>query len=203
MSLSTDVSGTSRAVLAPPAWIFAFLVIPSAVFRHGFAFTALGSLLRTDGMKVDEIANVVAMFALPQMLYFVWSPLVDFWLKRRTWVAVSSVGAGALLGIAMQAKHLGTALPEALLLLGMCVVMVSVAGLGGLMAEVLPAERKTRGLGLQPGREPWIRSPGRWRSTVPLGTYGAARVWDCVWSAGCRAGVAGVAGLRDRARGRW
>ncbi len=60
---------------------------------------------------------------------------------------IRKVVAGTLLGIAMQARHLGTFWPEALLLVGMCVVMLSVAALGGLMAEVVPADRRTRASG--------------------------------------------------------
>jgi len=136
---------------APPAWIFGLLVIPGAVYRHGIGTTAVSSLLRSEGMKVGDIAHVVGLLVVPAMLYFLWSPLVDFWLRRRTWAAVTSMAAGALLGAAMQLPRLGGVWPGTLLTLGMCVVMMGTAALGGLMAEVLPAEGKTRASGFYQG----------------------------------------------------
>ena len=81
---------------APPVWIFAFLVLPPAVLSNGFVGTALGSLLRSEKMPLADIASYISVLQLPSMLYFLWSPLVDFWIRRRTWVAVSAAGAGLL-----------------------------------------------------------------------------------------------------------
>jgi PAT family beta-lactamase induction signal transducer AmpG len=128
----------------PPVWIFAFLVLPPAVLSNGFVGTALGSLLRSEKMPLATIASYMAVLQLPSMLYFAWSPLVDFWIRRRTWVAVSAVGAGLLLWSALQWKTLNGAWQESLLVAAHMFVLLVSAALGGLMAEVVPHHLKTR-----------------------------------------------------------
>ncbi len=61
-------------------------------------------LLRKHGMPVDRIANIVAIALLPSIWAFLWSPLADTGIRRRTWVIFSSLaasvaGAAAILGI--------------------------------------------------------------------------------------------------------
>jgi PAT family beta-lactamase induction signal transducer AmpG len=142
-----DVEGVGRKTAgraAPPVWIFAFLVLPAAVFANGFTATALGSLLRSEKMPLADIASYASVLALPPMLYFLWSPLVDFWMRRRTWVAVSAAGAGLLLWTALQWDRLGGVWQESLLVMAQMLVLLVSAALGGLMAEVVPAHLKTR-----------------------------------------------------------
>jgi PAT family beta-lactamase induction signal transducer AmpG len=142
-----DVEGAARKPVGrrpPPVWIFAFLVLPPAVLSNGFVFTALGSLLRSEKMPLADIASYIAVLQLPSMLYFLWSPLVDFWIRRRTWVAVSAAGAGLLLWTALQWNRLGGAWQESLLVVALMFVLLVSAALGGLMAEVVPAHLKTR-----------------------------------------------------------
>jgi PAT family beta-lactamase induction signal transducer AmpG len=135
------------SVPAPPTWIFSLLVLPSAIVANGFTSTVVGSMLRGEGMPVSEIADVIAWLQIPASLYFLWSPLVDFWIRRRTWIALSSVGAGVLLCLALQPKRLGAPLPVALLVLALVVVLMGSAAMGGLMAEVVPPELKVRASG--------------------------------------------------------
>ena len=129
---------------APPVWMFALLVLPYAVFSNGFVNTVVAVLLRAEQVPLDRIANVNALLLAPAMLYCLWSPLVDFWLRRRTWVAIASGIAGLLLGLALQFRSLAAAGPKFLLVLAMAVVMLTSSGVGGLMAAVVPPELKTR-----------------------------------------------------------
>jgi len=132
---------------APPVWIFAFLVLPPAVLSNGFVGTALGSLLRSEKMPLADIASYISVLQLPSMLYFLWSPLVDFWIRRRTWVAVSAAGAGLLVWTTLQWNTLGGAWQESLLVVALMLSLLVSAALGGLMAEVVPAKLKTRAAG--------------------------------------------------------
>lgn len=139
-----DVGQKPAGKRPPPVWIFAFLVLPPAVFSNGFVSTALGSLLRSEKMPLAEIAGYLSVLALPPMLYFLWSPLVDFWMRRRTWVAVSAALAGLLLWSALQWSRLGGVWQESILVAAHMFVLLVSAALGGLMAEVVPSHLKTR-----------------------------------------------------------
>lgn len=142
-----EVEGVARKAsrrTGPPVWIFAFLVLPPAVLSNGFVGTALGSLLRSEKMPLATVASYLAVLQLPPMLYFLWSPLVDFWMRRRTWVAVSSAAAGLTLWATLQWGGLDGVWQESLLFVAMMFVLLTTAGLGGLMAEVVPHHLKTR-----------------------------------------------------------
>ncbi len=132
------------AVLPPPVWIFALLVLPNAIFSNGFVGTVLSSLLRSEHMSLGDIANVTALISLPPTLYFLWSPLVDFLIRRRTWIAVAGTATGTLLCAALEAPKLGAPGPRFLLLLAMSVSLLMSAAIGGLMAALVPPDHKAR-----------------------------------------------------------
>jgi PAT family beta-lactamase induction signal transducer AmpG len=52
-------------------------------------------LLRKHGVSVDKIADVVAISAIPNFWYFLWSPVVDLGFLRRTWILIAA-GVSAL-----------------------------------------------------------------------------------------------------------
>jgi PAT family beta-lactamase induction signal transducer AmpG len=66
-----------------------------------YAFTAsvtsllVPYLLRNHGVSVDQIANVVVVANLPLIWSFLWSPLADIGLRRRSWAVLAALGAGA------------------------------------------------------------------------------------------------------------
>jgi PAT family beta-lactamase induction signal transducer AmpG len=47
-------------------------------------------LLRKHGVPVDRIAEVVAIAAIPNFWYFLWSPVVDIGFLRRTWILIAA-----------------------------------------------------------------------------------------------------------------
>ena len=128
----------------PPVWIFALLALPNATFTNGFVSTVMPSLLRSEHLSLEAIANMSALISLPPAFYFLWSPIVDFLIRRRTWIAVSGCVTGALLCAALQTPMLGAPGPRTLLVLAMCVSLLMSASLGGLMAALVPAEQKAR-----------------------------------------------------------
>src|SRR5580698_7434410 len=102
VGLAVD-EGVRPSVPPPPVWIFSLLVLPQAIYSSGFVSTVMSSLLRSEHMSLEAIANMTALISLPPALYFLWSPMVDFWIRRRTWIAASGTLAGVMLCAALQA----------------------------------------------------------------------------------------------------
>src|SRR5579871_2434321 len=84
----------------PPPWLFLILILPGGVY-NGFIQTPLSFLLGKAGVAVDRIANIESLMQVPPVLYFLWAPLVDMKLRRRTWLVLASVGSAACLALAM------------------------------------------------------------------------------------------------------
>jgi PAT family beta-lactamase induction signal transducer AmpG len=129
---------------APAPFIFAILNLPHAVVISGVCGTLLSYLLRQQGIDPHHIANENALFLLPGSLFFLWSPLTDFLMRRRTWLAGSSAVAGVAVGLALQLHSYASKSAVALLLCAVCVVLLSSASVGGLAASLMPEQKKTR-----------------------------------------------------------
>jgi MFS family permease len=105
----------------------------------GFVTTAMPFLLRKQGIPVDQIASISALAGIAQVVYVLWSPLVDMGLTRRAWVLVLSGVSAAMLFAAVVLplpKHLP--LYGALLILGNAVNTSCSIASGGLMAVMVP-----------------------------------------------------------------
>ena len=46
-------------------------------------------VLRQQGVAVDRIAEIVAVASIPNVWYFLYSPVVDLGLRRRTWILLA------------------------------------------------------------------------------------------------------------------
>jgi PAT family beta-lactamase induction signal transducer AmpG len=77
-----------------PPWIFGILTIPYGAF-NAVITVLMPFLLRKHGVPVDKIADVVAISAIPNFWYFLWSPVVDIGFLRRTWILIAA-GVSAL-----------------------------------------------------------------------------------------------------------
>lgn len=84
----------------PQPWAFVLLPLPYGIFL-GYIQTALPWLLRQNGYPVDRIGSIVALVLAPMTLYFLWSPVIDFWLRRRAWTVLLSALSGAMLAAAI------------------------------------------------------------------------------------------------------
>src|SRR5260370_16536625 len=81
----------------PAPWVFGIANLPYGVYS-GFIGTAMPYLLRNAGLTVDRIADISAMTLAPAIWYFLWSPLVDVGLRRRSWlILMSALSAGCML----------------------------------------------------------------------------------------------------------
>lgn len=102
----------------------------------------LGYLLTQQGMKIDVASHWISILALPTSLYFLYSPLTDFLLKRRTWLMVGSLCTALLMLFAFSQKTLAAATPLRLILLSGCFVQLVVASCGGMMGTLHSASSR-------------------------------------------------------------
>ena len=73
----------------PAPWLFSLLILPLGIVV-GFKSTPLPFLLAEAGVPVDRIATISSIVNLPGVLVFLWAPLVDIKLRRRTWLAIGT-----------------------------------------------------------------------------------------------------------------
>src|SRR5579863_140034 len=128
---------TSRTWPAP--WLFSILILPFGIMV-GLNFTPLPFLLAQAGVPVDHIARIFSIAPLPGVLLFLWSPIVDVKLRRRTWLAIATLATAASVCVyfpLIGAAHL--ALLTALIVAGGIAASFIVAACGGLMVRMLPA----------------------------------------------------------------
>ncbi|WP_353069024.1 hypothetical protein RBB75_19315 [Tunturibacter empetritectus] len=118
-------------------WIFGLLVAPSAVVANGIIQGGvLGYLLTQQGMKIDVASHWLSILALPTTLYFLYSPLTDFLLKRRTWLMLGSLCAAVLMLLAFRQQSIAAPTPLRLILLSGCLTQLVFASCGGMMGTL-------------------------------------------------------------------
>jgi len=117
-------------------WLFGLLIAPDAVISLGLVGGGLSYLLRTQGVDPGRSASIIALLSLPHAIYFLWGPITDFWLRRRTWLIVSAAAAAATLLVAFRQPRLGSPTAVGLLFLAACFGVVVPAACGGLMGSL-------------------------------------------------------------------
>ena len=132
---SALVERDSPTVSHERPWLFNFLIAPDAVISLGLINGALGFLLRDEGVDPARAASIVALLCVPHAIYFIWGPVTDFWMRRRTWLLLASA-ASALTVFGAFRHHLASPLAVALLFAGSCLGMIVPAACGGLMGEM-------------------------------------------------------------------
>jgi MFS family permease len=140
--LATSVNVTNRQWPAP--WLFAVLILPLGMYI-GFIWTALPFLLTKAGVSVEEISHISALLQIPPILMFLWTPVVDVKLRRRSWLMLAAITAAACLWIAcplVGAAHL-TLLTALLFFAGMVLALVAASG-GALMATMLSVSGQSK-----------------------------------------------------------
>src|SRR5580698_9014678 len=89
-------------------WLFGLLVAPMAVLANGIIQGVLSFLMRRQGVGVGRSSEIISLLILPQTIYFLWSPITDFLMRRRTWLMLGSVAAGILMAVAFHDHRLDT-----------------------------------------------------------------------------------------------
>ncbi len=139
-------SPQAPAVARERPWLFAFLIAPTAVIAIGLVNGALSYLLRREGINPARGSQIVALLTIPHTIYFLWCPIADFWMRRRTWVLVSSGAAAATLAVAFHQPSLASPWAIRLILLSFCFALLTAASTGGIMGA-LQTERNRRTAG--------------------------------------------------------
>jgi MFS family permease len=103
-------------------------------------------VLRRHGVPVERIASIGALVQAPSIWYFLWAPVVDVGLRRRTWVILLSVATAVSAAFAIGS---GAAVrPLTLLLVCASVFNQPVSSaVGGLVATVMRNDVRGRTAG--------------------------------------------------------
>ena len=117
-------------------WLFNFLIAPMAVMSIGLVDGALSYLFRREGVDPGRSGSILALLSLPHAIYFLWGPVTDFWLRRRTWLMLAAAAAGLTLLAAFHQGRLASPLGVGLLFLAVCFGGLVVAACGGIMGAV-------------------------------------------------------------------
>jgi MFS transporter, PAT family, beta-lactamase induction signal transducer AmpG len=121
---------------AESPWLFGLLIAPMAVITNGILGGALSYMLRDQGVGPARGAGIVALLSLPSSIYFLWSPLTDFWIRRRSWLIVAAVVAALAMFAAFQSHSLAARSAEVLMFLSACLGQLIVAACGGMMGSL-------------------------------------------------------------------
>ena len=76
--------------------VFLFLIVPFGAMG-GYLSVAIGYQLTQAGVGVEEVAALIAASYIPQTWKFLWAPVADTTLSRKTWYALA--GLVSALGI--------------------------------------------------------------------------------------------------------
>jgi PAT family beta-lactamase induction signal transducer AmpG len=117
-------------------WLFAFLITPDAVISLGLVSGAITYLLRDEGVDPARAASIAALLSLPHAIYFLWGPLTDFWMRRRTWLLIAAAATAIALLVAFHQPYLASPWAVGLLFLSACFGVFVVAACGGIMGTL-------------------------------------------------------------------
>src|ERR1039457_2566696 len=125
-------------------WLFAFLIAPSAVVANGvIQGGVVAYLLSVKGVGSGRQSRLIFLLSLPTWLYFLWIPITDFFIRRRTWALLGGMLAAVSMAFAFHVGNLASALSLTVMLLSACCSQLVVSSCGGMMGA-MPSERNRR-----------------------------------------------------------
>ena len=133
--------------------LFMFLILPYGAMG-GYVTVALAYLYAQAGIPVAQVAALVASSLAPHTLKFIWAPLVDTTLSRKSWYLIASVvsAVGILATAVFPVKESSLPLLTIVVLVSNFAVTFLGMAAESLMAYDTPAELKGRAGGwLQAG----------------------------------------------------
>jgi hypothetical protein len=74
--------------------VYLLLILPFGVIG-GFLQVSIGYLLAQSGVPVDRVAALIAVSYLPHTWKFLWAPIADTTLRRRTWYVIGCLLSAA------------------------------------------------------------------------------------------------------------
>jgi PAT family beta-lactamase induction signal transducer AmpG len=118
------------------SWLFSFLIAPDAVIAVGLIDGGLSYLLRDEGVNPARAASIVALLTLPHAIYFLWGPVTDFFIRRRTWLLLATAVSAITLLLAFHQPRLSSTRGIALLFITACIAVMVPAACGGMMGNL-------------------------------------------------------------------
>ncbi|MDR3754100.1 MAG: hypothetical protein P4K93_10010 [Terracidiphilus sp.] len=143
-AVQPEIETQSPAAPHERPWLFGLLIAPDAVISLGLASGALTFLLRNQGVTPGRAASIAALIQLPHAIYFLWGPVTDFWMRRRTWLMVGAVAAAVAFLGAFHQRTLATPRAVGLMFLGACFGVIVAAACGGMMGTLKSEANKRR-----------------------------------------------------------
>jgi PAT family beta-lactamase induction signal transducer AmpG len=135
--MHNESSGGQVAPERERAWIFGLLIAPNAVVVNGvIQGGVLSYLLSVQGVGSGMQSHLIGLLALPTSLYFLWSPLTDFFVRRRTWLLGAGVFAAALMLLCFEQPKLTSGGELVLMFLSACCSQLVVSSTGGIMGAL-------------------------------------------------------------------
>jgi MFS transporter, PAT family, beta-lactamase induction signal transducer AmpG len=131
-----EAAGLNLPTTKERPWLFGLLVAPSAVVANGIVQGALSYLFRQQGISIDRSSEIISLLILPTTIYFLWSPITDFWITRRAWLITGAVAAGLIMAAAFHSPRLDTRTAVTLMFLSACFCQLVVASCGGMMGTL-------------------------------------------------------------------
>ena len=131
-----SAEGDASSIPREHSWLFIFLSAPDAVIALGLVDGGLSYLLRNEGVDPARAASIVALLSLPHAIYFLWGPVTDFFIRRRSWLLLAAVFSAFALLLAFHEPRLSSSRAVALLLIAACIGVVAPAACGGMMGTL-------------------------------------------------------------------
>ncbi|MFZ4592137.1 MAG: hypothetical protein ACOYN6_14130 [Ignavibacteria bacterium] len=134
--------------------VFMVLISPCGVV-FGFVSVTLAYMFSKAGISLDEVAALVAASLLPNILKFLWAPLIDMTLSNKKWYIISVIASalGIVLISLMPIKEESLALLTVLVFFTNFAVTFLGMSTDSMMAYDTPPDMKGRAGGwMQAGR---------------------------------------------------
>jgi PAT family beta-lactamase induction signal transducer AmpG len=121
-------------------WLFGFLGMPNGI-ANAVIVILMPYVLRQHGVAVDRIAEIVAIASIPNVWYFLYSPMVDMGLRRRTWILLAAAGAGVFSAAAILLIFFSLTAVTVMLFLGGAIGSLMSSANGALLTSLESAVR--------------------------------------------------------------
>jgi MFS family permease len=146
--------------ITPHPWVWFVLYFPLGM-AIGFPSVALGYLGSRAGLDVSTVAGIVGMTFIAGGWKFLWAPIGDYTLSRKTWYVLAviaiAIGLAAMTAIPITART--APLLSALTLVTTVAATFSAFATEGLMAHNTPAAVRGRAAG-------WFQSGNQFGQTA-------------------------------------
>jgi len=164
-----DLSKSDTTLATKPVHpsVFMFLYLPFGVFQ-GFISVTLGFLLTEAGVSLAGVASIVSLPYLPNILKFLWAPLVDTTITVKKWYSIANIGTaiGILVTCVVPLNSNFLTLLMVIVLLASLANTVIAMATENLIAQDVPNELKGRAGG-------WLQAG----NLGGFGVGGGAGIW--------------------------